>query len=569
MEVEAPARDENEPELSESSSSSENASCGDSVSAMKSIPMELLSWASNNRATSSSMSTKPLPNGCVNNLLSSTIVRKEDEEESSSESPPDFLKLPGQTNSKYVEAMTNSLKRELLLEQSVKGSPCSDDSTGTGDDSKSAPRRSNRILLTKPKRESRRQQTVPASPSTVIESPSQASEGYVINGDLLDRLNIDDSAFLDEYENKSPQELFDDLPIVGLKKPPFFEPIAERIALSKGKGRKSKSGKAHMDCDCSPDDLEPGEAGCGDNCLNRMLMIEWGTFIMEYVGELLNERQFKTRVKDAAKKGHEHFYFMALTNDAIIDATYKGNVSRFINHSCEPNSETQKWTVNGDLRVGFFSTRKIAPGEEITFDYKFERYGRAAQKCLCGSAKCRGYIGGGDEGDEESGDEDDSDDEETPTQTPVPTPPSTPAQSPPGQQPKKDQTPKKPRERVYRDRELEAQFRRLKKTGLQTKDHVLRCSRLMIRDLTQKKKMDVLEMIREAPISCQKLFLDFHGLRLLWTWLVERGKESKQFHILLREILTTLDVLPIPYLNGLKSSRVLEFVERISGVVFV
>lgn len=58
-----------------------------------------------------------------------------------------------------------------------------------------------------------------------------------------------------------------------------------------------------------------------------------------------------------------------------IEQEITGNISRFINHSCEPNAETQKWTVNGELRIGFFSTRTILAGEEITFDYRFERYG--------------------------------------------------------------------------------------------------------------------------------------------------------------------------------------------------
>ena len=58
----------------------------------------------------------------------------------------------------------------------------------------------------------------------------------------------------------------------------------------------------------------------------------------------------------------------------FIDASDRGNISRFINHSCDPVAETQKWTVDGELRVGFFAKRRIARGEEITFDYKYERY---------------------------------------------------------------------------------------------------------------------------------------------------------------------------------------------------
>jgi [histone H3]-lysine36 N-dimethyltransferase NSD2 len=46
----------------------------------------------------------------------------------------------------------------------------------------------------------------------------------------------------------------------------------------------------------------------------------------------------------------------------IIDAGQKGNLSRFINHSCMPNVETQKWVVNGETRVGFFALYDIPPG---------------------------------------------------------------------------------------------------------------------------------------------------------------------------------------------------------------
>jgi histone-lysine N-methyltransferase SETD2 len=34
-----------------------------------------------------------------------------------------------------------------------------------------------------------------------------------------------------------------------------------------------------------------------------------------------------------------------------------------------------QWTVNGYLRIGFFSVKDIPANTELTFDYKFQRYG--------------------------------------------------------------------------------------------------------------------------------------------------------------------------------------------------
>lgn len=31
--------------------------------------------------------------------------------------------------------------------------------------------------------------------------------------------------------------------------------------------------------------------------------------------------------------------------------------------------------MNGELRIGFFNKKFISAGEEITFDYHFQRYG--------------------------------------------------------------------------------------------------------------------------------------------------------------------------------------------------
>ena len=53
----------------------------------------------------------------------------------------------------------------------------------------------------------------------------------------------------------------------------------------------------------------------------------------------------------------------------------QGALGRFINHSCKPNCETQKWMVRGELAIGLFASIDIPAGVELTFDYNFERYG--------------------------------------------------------------------------------------------------------------------------------------------------------------------------------------------------
>ncbi len=96
---------------------------------------------------------------------------------------------------------------------------------------------------------------------------------------------------------------------------------------------------------------------------------------MEYVGEIVDKDEMADRSAAYAASGQRHFYFMTLRPDRIIDATRKGNISRFMNHSCAPNCETQKWIVEGRIRIGLFTVKSVKAGSELSFDYKFVRYG--------------------------------------------------------------------------------------------------------------------------------------------------------------------------------------------------
>lgn len=87
---------------------------------------------------------------------------------------------------------------------------------------------------------------------------------------------------------------------------------------------------------------------------------------MEYVGEVIDPFMFHKRTDKYSKLKMEHYYFMALKSDEIIDATFKGNMTRFINHSCEPNSITQK--VRTVCFFFGFSTKNRINFELISFD---------------------------------------------------------------------------------------------------------------------------------------------------------------------------------------------------------
>ncbi|PCH43100.1 SET domain-containing protein [Wolfiporia cocos MD-104 SS10] len=118
------------------------------------------------------------------------------------------------------------------------------------------------------------------------------------------------------------------------------------------------------------------------------------TFIYEYLGDVVSQPSFLKRMRQYAEEGIRHFYFMMLQKDEFIDATKRGGIGRFANHSCSPNCYVAKWTVGQHVRMGIFANRNIKKDEELTFNYNVDRYGHDAQPCYCGEPNCVGFIGG-------------------------------------------------------------------------------------------------------------------------------------------------------------------------------
>ncbi|ORY67456.1 uncharacterized protein BCR38DRAFT_456225 [Pseudomassariella vexata] len=115
--------------------------------------------------------------------------------------------------------------------------------------------------------------------------------------------------------------------------------------------------------------------------------------IMEYTGEIITEEECDRRMNEKYKE-NQCYYLMSFDQNMIIDAT-TGSIARFVNHSCTPNCRMIKWIVSGQPRMALFAgDRAIMTGEELTYDYNFDPFSaKNVQKCLCGSANCRGVLG--------------------------------------------------------------------------------------------------------------------------------------------------------------------------------
>lgn len=101
-----------------------------------------------------------------------------------------------------------------------------------------------------------------------------------------------------------------------------------------------------------------------------------GEFIIEYTGEPLTHEQADIR-------GGR--YLFTLNDTTVLDGTAREHTARYINHSCDPNSEA---VIEDDERIMLYAIVNIKKGEEFTFDYGKEYVEDIIAKEGCRCAKC-------------------------------------------------------------------------------------------------------------------------------------------------------------------------------------
>ncbi|XP_027022719.1 histone-lysine N-methyltransferase SUV39H1b [Tachysurus fulvidraco] len=154
--------------------------------------------------------------------------------------------------------------------------------------------------------------------------------------------------------------------------------------------------------------------------VRTMERIRKNTFVMEYVGEIITTEEAERRGHVYDKEGATYLFDLDYVDDEYtVDAAHYGNISHFVNHSCDPNLQVYNVFIeNIDERlprIAFFATRGIKPGEELTFDYNmqidpvdaestkmdsnFSLTGlpgspkkRMRIECKCGVPSCRKYL---------------------------------------------------------------------------------------------------------------------------------------------------------------------------------
>lgn len=102
-----------------------------------------------------------------------------------------------------------------------------------------------------------------------------------------------------------------------------------------------------------------------------------GDLVIEYTGEIISEAE-------ANRRGGK--YLFELNDDWTIDGKGRDNLARYINHSCKPNCYPE--LSEDEKQVFIYAKRKIAPQEELTYNYGKVYFDDLIKPLGCKCEKC-------------------------------------------------------------------------------------------------------------------------------------------------------------------------------------
>lgn len=160
--------------------------------------------------------------------------------------------------------------------------------------------------------------------------------------------------------------------------------LAAAKSLSKSTSRTNRANNRRLVADIAAQKqvLAPSHNGEGDvlrfNQLkkrkkpvnfNRSAIHNWGLYameniaandmIIEYVGEKVRQQVADIRERQYLKSGIGSSYLFRIDDHTVIDATKRGGIARFINHSCTPNCTAKIITVDRSKRIVIYALRDI------------------------------------------------------------------------------------------------------------------------------------------------------------------------------------------------------------------
>jgi uncharacterized protein len=121
--------------------------------------------------------------------------------------------------------------------------------------------------------------------------------------------------------------------------------------------------------------------------------IQKGTKIIEYVGKKVSKEE-GDEVSDRDSEAHGEdekngaVYLFELDMKHDLDGNVPWNTARLINHSCEPNCETEGTAKH----IWIVALKDIKKGEELGYDYCYDMDDFENHSCKCGAKGCVGYI---------------------------------------------------------------------------------------------------------------------------------------------------------------------------------